>query len=202
MQIGASYQADGQIEGGGFAATGLASSQDSLKNIFAIAANFKRQFNPFLFSASSYYERADDHRARFDPNFIPNFTPNFTSGPARRPKAYGFSAVLAYQGWEFGAAWSQQNETIKDHSRTTGYGLGVAYEIGDWRLGAQWVATSRFVDWREEINAFDLEFVYFLSDGVTIGAGVYYYDIDTGNAPAGRVIGDSYALSWVLGVAF
>ena len=255
FQFGVSYQPDGEASGGNFGSGGLLGDNDSVENVFSVAANFEREFENIALKASGFYQTAEDNRPTASGSAGIASILNSTTGTSLgisstlndlfgvgaadpladinfvrgNPTSYGFSTILGFGDFEIGGAWSEASDLEAKGTDLTGYGAGVSYDHGDWKVSGQWVHTEVSIDnapaiaeirellaalpsgaitlpslGKEEIDAFALEGSHGLGGGVTLGAGLYYYSIDSAASQIVQTIdiGDSYAAAVVLGLAF
>ena len=222
FQFGVSYQPDGEASGGNFGSGGILRDNDSVENIFSVAANFDREFENVALKASVFYQTAEDNQ---EAAILPGNSDADTDdvdGQRGDPTSYGFAFTVGFSGFEIGGAWSQLEENDLFANERTGYGIGISYGKDAWKFGAQWVhteddilanittatdavtgditTTNEFA--LREIDAFALEGSYAMGAGVTLGGGLYYYDHATNELPAADNRLDSYAAALVLGLSF
>lgn len=165
FQLGVSYIPDsGQDDYGTFDRT------SEVSDGYAIAANFKRDFDGFNVGLSAGYGA-------------------FTDGVAgaEDPSAYSFGATAGFGGFSLGGAYAASEGTTSGDEET-GYTLGAAYATGPWGVSVNWfhgesdaINTAGVITNDGEHDSYSLNGKYALGPGVTAAATLGYTELTTDN---------------------
>ncbi|WP_028466203.1 porin [Nisaea denitrificans] len=171
FQLGVSY-----IPESGQDDNGTVDRNSEVSDGYAIAANFKRDFDGFNVGLSAGYGA-------------------FTDGVAgaEDPSAYSFGATAGFGGFSLGGAYAASEGTTTGDEET-GYTLGAAYATGPWGVSVNWfhgesdaITTAGVITNDGEHDTYSLNGKYALGPGVTAAATLGYTELSTKNtASAGN----------------
>lgn len=172
FQLGVSYMPEsGQDDGG------IVDKNSEVTDGFAIAANFKRDFDGFNVGLSGGYGA-------------------YTDGPDGQddPEAYSFGATFGFGGFTLGGAYAASEGTT-DGDEEEGMALGVAYASGPWGVSVNYfngesdaiTAADGTITNDGEHSSYTLNGKYTLGPGITAAATLGYTELETDNtASAGN----------------
>jgi predicted porin len=163
----------------------------SLTDGYAVAANFKRDFDGFNVGVSGGFG-------------------GFTNGAAAGqddPKAWSAGLTLGFGGFSVGAAYADADGTT-DAADSDGYNVGVAYATGPWGVSLGWFhgevdgsTTAGVTTGNGEHDTYALSGKYALGPGVTAAATLAHTEYDTDNTDAtGAALDGNEATYFVVGM--
>lgn len=165
FQLGVSY-----IPESGQDDNGTVDRTSEVSDGYAIAANFKRDFDGFDLGLSAGYGA-------------------FTDGVAGNddPAAWSFGGNVGFGGFSVGGAYAGSEGTTSGDEET-GYQLGAAYATGPWGVSLNYfhgesdaINTGGVITNDGEHDSFTLNGKYALGPGVTAAATLGYTEITTKN---------------------
>jgi len=169
FQLGVSY-----IPEAGQDSNGQPDRNSTLSDGYAVAANFKRDFDGFNVGVSGGFG---------------GFTEGVAAGQDD-PKAWSAGLTLGFGGFSVGAAYADADGTT-DAADSDGYNVGVAYATGPWGVSLGWFhgevegsTTAGVTSGNGEHDTYALSGKYALGPGVTAAATLAHTEYDTDNTSA------------------
>ncbi|SLN59704.1 porin [Oceanibacterium hippocampi] len=173
FQFGVSYTPDNCEEGGcGGTYSGSETDNDPSEqgDIIEVAAMYEGEFRGIGIALSTGYSRGELEA---------------DAGGDDDQEVWGFGAVLSYMDWSVGGGFRHDNLGSDNFDRRD-WTVGVNYNPGPWGVSLEYgEAEQETAAGDDEVRGVELGFAYAVGPGVTFGAALQYWDLESGaNNPA------------------
>jgi predicted porin len=188
FQLGVSYTPDvgGDIGGGGAGRLFAPLIEDNgLEDVIEVGANYSGTFGGVDLGINAGYLTGDA-------------APNGLVGNVTDPDEWRVGANIGFGGFNLGANYNQQDvntvvaSTANREDESTAFSVGLSYGTGPWTVAAGYLHSEleRGVGVSDdELDVYEFGGSYALGPGVTISAGIQYYETETAGLDTETVAG-------------